>query len=243
MYMTDLTQSFLVNLSHELKTPISTVSLACETLIDPEVRGIPEMRSRYMKIIRQEVEMLSKHVTQTLHAARLFKGEQALNFRDTNLNQLISSVEHELSELVAKHNGTIRFELAETKRLISIDRPALRKAIKEFVCNALKYSDKKPHIDIRLSSDNKNVYFSVSDNGVGIKEADIPKIFDQFYRSPTGNRHDVKGYGLGLSYVNAIIVAHGGNIRVDTLLNKGSTFTITLPFNSNYGQESENLTC
>lgn len=222
---------FINNMTHELKTPISTISLACEALSDPDVPK-EDNGLAYVNMITDENKRLGVLVENVLQSAVIDRGKIKLKRQDVNINQLIKKVVDSSSLQVKQNGGVIKMHLSQEKICIKGDRVHLTNVIYNLIDNANKYSDGAAEIDIRsgLFKDGR-AFVSVSDKGVGISRDHIRKIFDKLYRVPTGNVHNVKGFGLGLSYVKAVIERHGGEIKVESELDKGSTFTIILKKN------------
>jgi len=230
--LSEITNDFISNMTHELKTPISTVSLACEALMDPDIRALPNQTSRYLNIIKEENERLSLQVEKVLQIARLDKGDFKLRIEKVNMHTAIEQAVSNIALQIEKRDGTVETSLEAADFLVEGDKVHLINIINNLLDNANKYSPEKPRITISTSNDEQQHLFKlkITDNGRGIAQDMVDKIFDKFYRVPTGNLHDVKGFGLGLSYVKTMIDAHHGNIEVSSELKKGSIFTITLPY-------------
>ncbi len=230
--LSEITNDFISNMTHELKTPISTVSLATEALMDPDIRSLPNQSVRYLNVIKEENERLSLQVEKVLQIARLDRGDFKLKIEKVDIHEAIKQALSNIALQIEKREGEIKTNLNATDSIIEGDRVHLINIINNLLDNANKYSPDTPVISITTESDVDNNVFrlKIADNGQGIEKEMIDKIFDKFYRVPTGNLHDVKGFGLGLSYVKTMIDAHHGEIQVHSELKKGSTFTITLPY-------------
>lgn len=231
--LSEIKNDFISNMTHEFKTPISTISLACEVLSDKTVEKSPERVSNYIKMIGDENKRLSLLVENILQTAILDKGQLKLKIQSIDIHLLIEQTITNIKLQVENKDGEITTKLEAKKSIINADRVHVTNIIFNLIDNALKYSDQKPKIIISTRSDEDGVFISIHDNGIGISKENQKRIFDTMYRVSTGNIHNVKGFGLGLSYVKAVVEKHGGSISVDSELGKGSTFTIFLPFEIN----------
>lgn len=218
------------NLTHELKTPISTIALACEALTDPGMPKTGEQVNSFVGMIRDENKRLGVLVESVLQSAVLDSGRMRIKPVDLDLHALLRDVERHSGIQAQRRDGRIALDLRAELAHVMGDRIHLTNVFYNLVDNAIKYTREAPQVAIRTHSDAGGITVSVADNGVGISPADQRKIFDKLYRVPTGNVHNVKGFGLGLSYVKAVVERHGGSIRVESEPGKGSTFHLTLPF-------------
>jgi two-component system phosphate regulon sensor histidine kinase PhoR len=218
------------NLTHELKTPISTISLACEALADPSIPRTEQQVQRFTGMIRDENKRLGSLVENVLQSAVLEDGQMRIKRVELDLHALIQDVVRSSGMQVSRRNGRIELELAADIHHVLGDRIHLTNLIYNLIDNAVKYTEKEPRIRIATQSNDEGVTLSVSDNGIGIPTSEHRKIFDRLYRVPTGNIHNAKGFGLGLSYVQVVVERHGGHIRVESQPGKGSTFHIFIPF-------------
>lgn len=225
----EIRNDFINNMTHELKTPISTISLACEALNDPDIPKTDRILRTYLGMISTENKRLAVLVENVLRSAILDRGEMILRREWINAHEVIKSVVRNIAIQVKKHGGTVRMELEAMNPVIRGDEVHLTNVVYNLIDNALKYSPNTPIITIRSKNVNNGIEIAFEDNGIGISKENQKKIFDKLYRVPTGNVHNVKGFGLGLSYVKAVSEKHGGNIRVESELKKGSTFYIYLP--------------
>jgi two-component system phosphate regulon sensor histidine kinase PhoR len=228
--LSEIKNDFISNMTHEFKTPISTISLAVEVLNDKSVEKSQERVSNYVKMIGDENKRLSLLVENILQTAILDKGQFKLKVQNIDIHNLIEQTIHNIKLQVENKEGEIETELNASEPLIMADRVHITNIIFNLIDNALKYSKEKPVIKISTSNDNGGVFIAVEDNGIGISKENQKRIFDTMYRVPTGNIHNVKGFGLGLSYVKAVVEKHGGSIKVDSEIGKGSTFTLFLPY-------------
>lgn len=229
--LSEIKNDFISNMTHEFKTPISTISLACEVLSDKTVEKSPERVSNYVRMIDDENKRLSLLVENILQTAILDKGQFKLKIQQIDIHTLIEQTITNIKLQVENKEGVIEKYLNATQFIIHADRVHVTNIIFNLIDNALKYSAEKPQIKITTKNDDTGVFISVQDNGIGISKDNQKRIFDTMYRVPTGNIHNVKGFGLGLSYVKAVVEKHEGSISVESELGKGSVFTVFLPFN------------
>jgi len=229
--LSEIKNDFISNMTHEFKTPISTISLACEVLSDNTVEKSPERVSNYVRMIGDENKRLSLLVENILQTAILDKGQFKLKIQQIDIHTLIEQTITNIKLQVENKEGVIEKYLNATQFIIHADRVHVTNIIFNLIDNALKYSAEKPQIKITTKNDDTGVFISVQDNGIGISKDNQKRIFETMYRVPTGNIHNVKGFGLGLSYVKAVVEKHEGSISVESELGKGSVFTVFLPFN------------
>lgn len=229
--LTEIKNDFINNMTHEFKTPISTISLAAQMLNDPAVGKSPVMFKHISGVINDETKRLRFQVEKVLQMSMFERQSVTLKKKEIDANELINGVVNTFRLKVEKYNGTLEAELNAEDPVIFVDEMHFTNVIFNLLDNAVKY--KKPEGDIALKvktwNESGKLYISVEDNGIGIKKENLKKIFDKFYRVHTGNRHDVKGFGLGLAYVKKIITDHKGTIRAESELNVGTKFIIVLP--------------
>lgn len=228
--LSEITNDFIGNMTHELKTPIATVSLATEALLDPDIQAMPKQLDRYLNVIKDENARLGKQVEKVLNIARFDKGDFKLNISSLDVHAVIEKAYKNSILQIENRGGVLKLFLNATNSQIEADRLHFTNIIHNLLDNANKYSPEAPHLSITTTSDAKGLRILIADRGRGIPKDMVNKIFDKFYRVPTGNVHDVKGFGLGLSYVKTMIDAHHGRISVKSELDKGSIFTIFLPY-------------
>lgn len=221
---------FINNMTHEFKTPIATISLATDSIASPMVVSNPDKIKRFVDIIRQENRRMNSQVERVLQIAQLDKKDFQLKLSETNLHELIQQAVDNFSLQVEKREGALKIELQATRPVIQGDATHIASVVHNLLDNANKYSPEKPEIAIRTRNVPNGVEITVEDKGIGISKEARKHIFDKFYRVHTGNIHDVKGFGLGLSYVKAIVTAHKGFVDVRSEPGKGSAFTLTFPF-------------
>jgi two-component system phosphate regulon sensor histidine kinase PhoR len=230
--ISEVKNDFISNMTHEFKTPISTISLACEALGDKDmVSQGAEGTKPYVKMIQEENKRLSLLVERILQSAVLERGELKLLEEQILLNEIIHDVAETAKFRIQGSGGEIRLDLPTELIHISSDKMHLTNIISNLVDNAIKYSEEAPNIEISLKRENKKLLLSVRDHGIGIRKEHLKKIFDKLYRIPTGNLHNVKGFGLGLSYVKAIAGLHGWDINVKSKFGEGSEFTLVIKDN------------
>jgi two-component system, OmpR family, phosphate regulon sensor histidine kinase PhoR len=220
---------FINNMTHELKTPISTISLASQMLEDGSITNTPKTIEHISRVINQESKRLSFQVEKVLQMAVFNEGRLKLKFKEFDLNYTLQNVLNNFELRVKSKNGVLHSELSTENALVKGDEVHITNVVFNLLDNAMKYSNGTPEITVATESKNDTVIISVSDNGIGIPKEHHTQIFDRFYRVPTGNVHNVKGFGLGLSYVKKIVDLHNGRIKVDSAVNKGTKFSILLP--------------
>ena len=220
---------FINNMTHEFKTPIATISLAAQMLKDGAVTNTPESVDRVATIIRDESKRLTFQVERVLQTALFTETRMKLKLKNINMNQLIEDLLPKFSLRVEDKGGKFSAYLEAEQDEVLADEVHITNVISNLVDNAIKYCVKSPEITIYTRNKDKEIVISVIDNGIGIAKKDQKLIFERFYRVSTGNLHDVKGFGLGLSYVKKIVEAHGGRIDVESSPEKGRCFDIILP--------------
>lgn len=220
------------NLTHELKTPISTIGLASEALGDSDLKLNEEQKNYYISMIRGENKRLGVLVEKVLQASLSDSKSLKLYPVELNIHDVIKDVVRNVAMQVRKKGGKIELSLKATNPIIRADKIHITNVIFNLLDNAIKYSPDGAHIEIISNQTEDGVELLVKDNGVGIPKEYIGKVFERLFRVPTGNVHDVKGFGLGLSYVKTVIERHGGVIYVESEVDKGSTFVVKLKFDS-----------
>ncbi|MFO7829250.1 MAG: HAMP domain-containing sensor histidine kinase [Bacteroidales bacterium] len=227
--LSQIKNDFVNNMTHELKTPISTISLASQMLKDKSIPTEAKNMDYISNIIDDESKRLSYQVEKVLKTALFEQGQIKLKRKELNSHHIIENVVNNFDIQVKNRNGQIIQNLQAKNPNLWVDEVHFTNIIFNLLDNAVKYSDGIPEINISTKDNHSGVYISVADNGVGIKRQDQKKVFDQFYRVSTGNVHDVKGFGLGLSYVKKIVEEHGGEIDLESEYKKGTTFKIFIP--------------
>ena len=227
--LSELRSDFISNMTHEFKTPISTISLACQAMSDPDMMGEnTDQSAPFVKMINDENQRLSLLVERILQSAVMDRGELKLKKEKVLLNEIIHEVVHNAQFRLKSIGGTIDIDIPTELIEITADKMHFTNLFSNLIDNGIKYCEEVPHLVIDLKKEGNTYLLSVSDNGIGISKEHITKIFDKLYRIPTGNLHNVKGFGLGLSYVKVISELHGWNISVKSVVGKGSTFTIRI---------------
>lgn len=231
--ITEIKNDLINNITHEFKTPISTISLACDILNEPKMLQESESINRYSKIIRDENNRLSHLVENLLNTAAIEKGEFELKREYLDINKIVLEVVDNYKAKFEQINGAININNINDQLYVFADRFHLTNILNNLIDNALKYSSSNPLINVETFVYNKYCGIKIKDNGIGISKQNLNKIFDTFYRVPTGNIHNVKGNGVGLSYVKKMVEAHNGTIEVSSKLNEGTTFIIKFPQGKN----------
>ena len=230
--LSEMKSDFVNNMTHELKTPISTISLAGQMLSDPTISKSPTSIAHLSEVITEESKRLRFQVEKVLHLSVIDDASSTLNFTEVDANDIISSVVNTFKLKVEKQGGSLTTNLAATDAEVTVDEMQFTNVIFNLLDNALKYmrEDADPELEIDTKDlPGNRLEIRVKDNGIGIRKEDVKRIFEKFYRVSTGNRHDVKGFGLGLAYVKKMISVFGGTISVESEFGKGSTFVIDLP--------------
>ncbi|MDA3944360.1 MAG: HAMP domain-containing sensor histidine kinase [Bacteroidetes bacterium] len=230
--ISEIRTDFINNMTHEFKTPIATISLASEMLLKPEVIARQDKAAKYAKVIIHENARLQNQVEQILQIAILDKGETRLDFQLCNVHELLKELIQGFQLLVDENNGKLTYRLNADKVYVNGDPMHLSHMISNVLDNAIKYSAEAAEITIETTNKSNTLIISISDNGIGIAPENHDLIFKNLYRVHTGNVHNVKGFGIGLYYVKRIVQLHGGNIKVISDINKGSTFVINLPIDT-----------
>lgn len=228
--LSEMKNDFINNMTHEFKTPVSTISLACEALSDKELRGSEELLDNYLSMIREENQRLSVMAEKILQAAVIEKGQLKMKKEKINIHHIITDVIKNLKIQVEIKDGEIISNFGASRPLIEGDKVHVTNLFYNLLDNANKYSPKKPLIRVTTDNVHNGIVIQIEDNGIGISKNEQKKIFDKLYRVPTGNIHDVRGFGLGLNYVKAIVEEHHGKITLESEVNNGTKFRIFLPY-------------
>lgn len=227
--LSQIKSDFINNMTHEFKTPLATISLAVDALRTPKVQANPEKGSYFTNIIKEENIRMNKHVETILQAAFLEKQELNLNLSKVSVHEMVKEVAGTFALQLQDKNGQIDFLLNASSDTISADDTHFRNMISNLIDNAIKYSQDPVRIVISSHSTRNHFVMCIQDNGIGMNKESVKRIFEKFYRAHTGNLHNVKGFGLGMSYVKTVIDAHKGKIKVDSAVGKGTSFTIEMP--------------
>ncbi len=224
--LSDIKNEFIDNMTHELKTPISTISLACEALMDVDLNRSSKIKDKYIGIIDDENKRLSSQVERVLQIATLEKGNLKLDFKRLDIHLILSKAVDIIKFKIEKRKGIITQKLEARNSFINGNRVHLLNIINNLLDNSNKYSVENPDILVKTYNKNDSLFVEIADKGIGIKKGNFNKIFDKFFREPQGNIHNVKGFGLGLSYVKNMLEKHDASIQVISNKNKGSIFLI-----------------
>jgi len=228
--LSEMKTDFINNMTHEFKTPISTISLACEALGDRDLQKSDEVFISYVNMIREENKRLAGMAEKILQTAVIDKGQLKMKKEIINVHEIIMDVIKNLRIQVEIKDGEIISRLTAAKPQIEGDKVHVTNLVYNLLDNANKYSPRKPLIRINTENAHDGIVIIIGDNGIGISRNDQKKIFDKLYRVPTGNIHEVRGFGLGLSYVKAIVEEHHGKISLESEVDRGTKFTVFLPF-------------
>lgn len=236
--LSEIKTDFINNMTHEFKTPISTIALSSDVLLNPKVIENPERLMAYAQIIKTENQRLQNQVERVLQVARLEKEEIALRKKPCNIGELIELAVPTIRLNFEDNKIQIRTHLNADLHSVNADEMHLTNIIYNLLDNAAKYSDKHPIIDLATESVKNGVVITIRDNGPGIEKDYQKMIFEKFFRIPTGNIHNVKGFGLGLHYVKSIAEAHNGWVKVKSKIGEGSTFEVFIPFGTDIVKET-----
>lgn len=228
--VSEMKTDFINNMTHEFKTPIATISLATDSITNDTVISNTDKVKRFAGIIKQENKRMLNQVEKVLQMARIDKKDFDLKITDVNINDVVYQASENARLKVTQREGNLITQLNATNPFIEGDLTHISNIIHNLLDNAEKYSKERPNIAITTETLENGVQVEIKDTGIGMTKEAIKHIFDKFYRVHTGNRHDVKGFGLGLSYVKALMNAHKGTVKVDSELGVGSTFTLFFPF-------------
>ena len=225
---TQIKTDFINNMTHELKTPIATIGLACEALVDTNIDLDKTKKTSFLKTIQNENERLGKLVENVLENSLSDKGNPNLKLEIFNLEEIIFKAIKSIELSYNKKGGEIHTDFMAHNILVEADKLHITNVIYNLLDNSLKYTTKKPRVTISTRDIIGGLIIRIKDNGIGIAKENHNQVFEKLFRVPTGNVHNVKGFGLGLSYVKSIIDLHTGNIKIESKLNEGSTFLISL---------------
>jgi len=227
--LSEVKSDFINNMTHEFKTPLATISLAVDALNNDKVIHDESKIRYYSGIIKDENKRMNKQVEKILQAARIERQDIKLNLQTLDVHEAIRKVADNFALQIQEKSGTLNLDLHAAKHVIQADEVHFSNIIFNLLDNAIKYSKENPKIEVETLMSGNQLAIRFKDNGIGMNKETQARIFEKFYRAHTGNLHNVKGFGLGLSYVKVMIEAHDGRIKVDSTPGKGSIFTITLP--------------
>lgn len=231
----EIKNDFINNMTHEFKTPIATISLAVDAMRNEKVIQDREKLGYFSSIIKEENQRMNRQVETILKASQLEKQEVDLNLKPVHVHEVIHDVVDNFVLQLDEKKGKVELQLNATNDLIDADEVHLSNLVNNLVDNAVKYAKENtpPVIKLTTQSNGKNFTMKIEDNGIGMNRDTVKRVFERFYRAHTGNVHNVKGFGLGLSYVKTLVEAHDGDIKAESTLGKGSTFTVDLPLKKN----------
>ena len=230
--LSEIKNDFINNMTHEFKTPISSISIAAQMLNDDSVRKSPAMLKHVSTVINDETKRLRFQVEKVLQMSMFDRKNATMRLEDEDANAIIHSVINTFKLKVEKYGGQIVAQLDADDPIVNVDKMHFTNVVFNLLDNAIKYRREDVPLQLTVTTrnpDDDTLEVIIADNGIGIKREDLKKIFEKFYRVSTGNRHDVKGFGLGLAYVHKMITLFNGTIRADSEPGKGSKFIITLP--------------
>lgn len=227
--LSEIKSDFINNMTHEFKTPLATISLAVDAIRNEKVMNDAEKMKYFSSIIKEENKRMNKHVETILQAALMERQELQLNLTKINVNEMLQNVIDSYQLQLEEKNATIETNLMAKKCIINADEIHFKNLLSNLVDNAIKYSKENLLIKIASTNSNSMVTIKIEDNGIGMSKESVKRIFEKFYRAHTGNLHNVKGFGLGMSYVKTVIDAHKGKVKIESTLGKGSCFSVEIP--------------
>lgn len=227
--LSEIKSDFINNMTHEFKTPLATISLAVDALRNEKVQSDKEKAKYFSNIIKEENIRMNKHVETILQAALMEKQELQLNLVPLQVHEVIQNVLENYQLQLKEKEADVQLLLNAKNDMISADEVHFTNLVSNLIDNAIKYSNDKLRITISTHSTKNHVIVRVADNGIGMSKESVKRIFEKFYRAHTGNLHNVKGFGLGMSYVKTVIDAHKGRIKVESTPGKGTSFTVEMP--------------
>ncbi len=227
--LSEIQKDFINNMTHEFKTPISTIGISADVLSNPEIIKDPIRLQNYTAIISDQNKRLKNQIEKVLQVASIEKNKLHLKLEKVNLHELIKDVSNGFKLTVNDKDGQLSFQLDADNPVIMADKTHLTNVIYNLIDNAVKYSQDTPLISVRTFNLEQNVHLEIRDQGIGFEKKYHQKIFDKFFRIPTGNIHNIKGFGLGLNYVKNIVDSHKWKIHVESKVNMGSQFVISIP--------------
>jgi two-component system phosphate regulon sensor histidine kinase PhoR len=227
----EIKNDFINNMTHEFKTPIATISLAVDAMRNEKVVQDRDKMEYFSSIIKEENHRMNRQVETILKASQLEKQEVDLNLKPVHVHEVIRDVIDNFTLQLEEKQGKVEMQLTAANDLINADEVHFSNLINNLVDNAVKYAKENipPFIRLFTQSNGKHFTLKIEDNGIGMNRDTVKRVFERFYRAHTGNVHNVKGFGLGLSYVKTMVEAHDGDIKAESVPGKGSTFTVDLP--------------
>ncbi|HXB92423.1 MAG TPA: HAMP domain-containing sensor histidine kinase, partial [Puia sp.] len=229
-FLAEIQKDFVNNFTHEFKTPLAVMKIASDVLAQDSILHQPDRLERYATIIKNQTEHLQSQVERLLRTASIESKDLPMHKEDIDAHQLIEEALNKVQPLIEKKRAKVELKMDEANGKVHADKAHLELAVINLLENALKYSP-EPHIVVETGHIENEFFISVKDNGVGIEKQYLKNIFKKFYRVPTGDIHDVKGFGLGLNFVKRIIDAHKGKVKVNSLPGIGTEFRLFIPLN------------
>lgn len=227
--LSELQRDFINNMTHEFKTPISTINISTDVFLNNPTIKSDDRLNRYAGIIKEQVMRLNTQVEKVLQLAKVERENIEMNIEEIDLQELLKSICPSIELKVNERKGNLSLDLQSEKTVVKADRLHLTNIVHNLVDNAVKYTKGEPDIKLTLKNEGKNLVFSVSDKGIGIPKEHQKRVFERFHRVPTGNVHNVKGFGLGLFYVKSICREHGWKLDLESELGRGTTIFIKMP--------------
>ena len=227
--LSEMQKDFINNMTHEFKTPISTINVSADVFLNTALIKKDKRLQRYAGIIKEQNERLNKQVEKVLQVAKMEKDNFKLNLDKINLNTLLEDIVESSNIKVQKLGGSITTDFSPENLVIEADKLHFTNIMYNLMDNSVKYCREKPVIRLKTIQEKEMVKLIIEDEGIGISKEHLGKVFDKFFRVPTGNIHNVKGFGLGLFYVKNIIKAHDWSIKIDSKVDQGTTFTVSIP--------------
>jgi two-component system phosphate regulon sensor histidine kinase PhoR len=232
--LVEIKNDFINNMTHEFKTPLATISLAVDALRNEKVMADPARMHYFNAIIKEENQRMNRQVETILRASQLEKQDFDVQFKPVSVHPVIQRVADTFALQVQSRSGEIVLHLDATQDQMKADESHLTNLISNLVDNALKYAREgvAPRVEIQTRNESGRLIIEIADNGIGMSRDTLKRIYEKFYRAHTGNRHDVKGFGLGLSYVKTLVDTHRGNIQATSTPGKGSQFILSFPLSN-----------
>lgn len=233
-FLNETHKDFVNNFTHEFKTPLAVIKIAADVIRQPDISEKPERLKNYANIIAEQTSHLQGQVQRLLEIAYTDRTSLPLEKEPSDVNALLQQAINDLQPLIEKKQVLLTVTTGDQPRMIMADKAYLSLAFINLIENAIKYTQQQPRIDISVTEDDAEYSISFSDNGIGIDPAYHKKIFERFYRVPSGELHTAKGFGLGLNFVKKVVDAHNGRIEVSSTFGKGSIFTVKIPRSKKY---------
>lgn len=232
--LSEIKSDFINNMTHELKTPLATIALAVDAVRNEKVQGNKEKLDYFTSIIKEENVRMNKHVETILQSALMDRQELRIQPVEIDVHLLLHSLVDNYELQLADKQGSIEWKLNAANHIVEADETHFTNMLSNLLDNAIKYSKEQLLIRVSTHSTHKHIVIRIDDNGIGMNKETVKRIFEKFYRAHTGNVHNVKGFGLGMSYVKSVIDAHKGRIKVDSTIGKGSSFIVEIPLKAKH---------